>query len=485
MPLFATRRVTAPRTKPFEVPIIDAVTTEADAAAQGRTSASRAGTDAVRGEREGGKGAQHRQVELRARAGRHSELGAEAARGRRVAGVVYRLGLAMLKTRFALLCCVLFSCATVPASQPTAEVAAPARVPAATATVVAKPMPTPLGKRLLLVDAAFANLEPAIADFGLETSGRDCLLTFNETEEWLIGCPEMSGQAGFAETGEVWQGKRILWNPKSLTLSDQHLPYEKVKMAIVGTVGRHTRDDADKTADPVLMVQDWAALHKNHPGFQQSGVEEWLGIFVHEAFHARQIWHPRVQHLTARWSRQNPPATANELLAFFNGNEAFRAALGKEMEVLTAATNDPQLAPAQAKAALAQWLGLYRQREKNFADAMETALPGKDVWFMDGFETFLEGTARYVEARFLMSPLPQTVDLLKAEPTSMSFASSLGKRPSQLPGLGKLGQKYFYAIGMHLSFVLDAADPTWKVKLFDSERLLIGQVERVVAAKGP
>lgn len=59
-------------------------------------------------------------------------------------------------------------------------------------------------------------------------------------------------------------------------------------MGQVGTVGNYTRD-SDHSERPVPLVQEWDALHTKHPGFQQSNIEEWLAIVVHEAFHAHQL----------------------------------------------------------------------------------------------------------------------------------------------------------------------------------------------------
>lgn len=94
---------------------------------------------------------------------------------------------------------------------------------------------------------------------------------------------------------------------------------------------------------------------------------------------------------------------------------------------------------------------------------------------------FLEGTARYVEAGFLTAPDDLSIQGLAAEPTFKSFAASKGKRASQLAGLGTLGSKYFYTLGMYLCLLLDRADPSWTTKLFDSDGLLLAQVERVAA----
>lgn len=345
-------------------------------------------------------------------------------------------------------------------------------------------LPTPLGKqRLARIDAAYRNLRPALAQWKVESFGEDCLIVFGSEDEWLLGCPAMAGSAGFVPTGEKRGGHDVLWNPRSFSLSESYQPYDSVKMGLVGTV---TKYHVDKTGvdRPVLIVQEWDALHQNHPGFQQSSLEEWLGIFVHEAFHAHQLWHPRVQSLTAGWAKAaTPPASADELANFYKSNTDYKAAVTHEYEVLRAAVVDPKLDAKSATAALAAWLALYRERGQRFGGALEAALPGKQAWTMDGFSTFLEGTARYVEASFLTNPSTESAVILAGEPTFKEFRESRGKPIPELSGLGGIGNKYFYAVGLYLSLLLDHADPEWKSKLFDDDRLLIAAVERVATKK--
>jgi len=171
------------------------------------------------------------------------------------------------------------------------------------------------------------------------------------------------------------------------------------------------------------------------------------------------------------------------LANFFKQNASFKEAVKKEYDVLRAATDDPTLDAAKARAALAQWLSLYRLRQQTFEPELERALPGKRAWQMDGFEIFLEGTARYVEAKFLIAPADGTQALLSDEATFKRFVETKGKKPSALVGLGNLGNgKYFYALGMYLCFLLDVAQPSWKHTLFTSDGLLVGEVARAVGA---
>jgi hypothetical protein len=339
-------------------------------------------------------------------------------------------------------------------------------------------------RRLTRIEVAYTNLANALSEWELTSHGQDCVLVFNETEEWLVGCPDLAGKSGFSATDERWRDQPVLWNGKSFVLSDKFVPYEQIKLSMVGTVGNYTKDsDGEQSQRPVLMLQEWDALHKNHPGFQQSNIEEWLGVFVHEAFHAHQLYHPRVRALVKAMNSENGLATAEELAGFYKQNAAFKEAVKKEYDLLRAAGDDAKLNPAKARRTLAKWLTLYRARQTSFEPALEQAFPGKKAWMMDGFETFLEGSARYVEARFLIAPTESSFAQLSDEPTFKGFVVSKGKRPSELPGLGNIGAKYFYSLGMYLCFVLDVADPSWKSTLFSSDGLLVEQVARSAAGK--
>lgn len=330
------------------------------------------------------------------------------------------------------------------------------------------------------LEAAHRALAPALESWKLTELGTDCTLVFSETDQWLAGCPGEQGPEGFVATGETFEGHPVFWQPDPLTMNGQKIPYAQAKLTTVGTVATRTRA-SDGARSPVLVLQEWDALHAQHPGFQTSGIEEWLGIAVHEAFHAHLMWHPRVRALIEGW-KESRPATSNELEAYVRSDASYRTAVDKEVEELRQAVDSARDAPS-ARTALGRWLQLRRARESAFAAKLEAALPGKQAWRMDGFYTFLEGTARYTEASFLMAPPPEVRQSLQQEPTFQGFAATAGKSPAQLPGLSKGGNRYFYALGMYLSFLLDRADPTWKQHLFDGDGLLLAEVERVASAR--
>ncbi len=338
----------------------------------------------------------------------------------------------------------------------------------------------PLGSgRHALVSAGVAGLERALTEWSLLKPGSACVLVFDATAQWLVNCPAAPTAEVFVPTGETLGGHPVRFNPKPVSLGGQQVPYDALKAALVGTVAS-VRLEGSADASPVFVVHDWRGLHANHPGFTQSPADEWLGVFVHEGFHASQLWHPRARALTERWASAAPPVGPDELAKFYATDEGYRAAVTAEFELLRAAV-DGTPGPEQARTALATWLRRYEARRVAFEPALEAAYPRRQAWTLDGFLTFVEGTARYVEAKYLIDPPRE--EGLAAEPTFQHFKASRGLPPSKLVGIGGMGKRYFYALGMYLSFLLDVAQPDWKAHVFDDERFLVGQVERAVAKR--
>lgn len=296
----------------------------------------------------------------------------------------------------------------------------------------------------------------ALADWKVEGRKAPCTLVFDAEGQWLAGCTMKGRPPGFVATGETVLAEPVLWKPKSLALGDSVVPWEKAKMAVVGTVASQT--NAEGATFPVLVLQDWDALHAHHPGFVDAPMVEWLGVAVHEAFHAHQLFHPSIRARTEAW-RGRTIATVDDLAAFYTTNGDYRRAVDEELAVLRSATA-AEGTPAEAREALAHWARLRERRKATFGAALEAAHPGKEAWEVDGFMTFLEGTARYVEARFL--------------------ADTTSERPAYArSGLSGGSKRYVYALGMYVAFLLDRASPGWKARILDDRAPLLDEVTRI------
>jgi hypothetical protein len=353
-----------------------------------------------------------------------------------------------------------------------AGAALPAEVPAQHAPPTSAATTSPLGAtRLARLVAGRNALAPMLAEWGLAESGSSCVLLFTDHEEWLVGCGR--DVEGFVATGEEAQGEPVLHMGQSLAVSGQVLPFEQIKLAIVGTVGTWSRADGEPA--PVLLLQDWDTLHSHHPGFTNSDVSEWLGVLVHEGFHAHQMWHPNVRRVFLELTEQQPTVVGPEDLAnFYRANEEFRLALAREHTLLRSAT-ETHHTQAEARQTLRAWLALYNARREHFRADLEGAVHSTRALDIDAFYTFVEGAARYVEARSLTTP----PGALANDP---AFAATRGRAISQLPGLGGIGPKYVYSIGMYLCLVLDDAAPGWQARVLANPGLLIGYINEVVGA---
>jgi hypothetical protein len=224
-------------------------------------------------------------------------------------------------------------------------------------------------------------------------------------------------------------------------------------------------------------MHDWEDLHRNNPPFRHETLEIWLASFVHESFHAYQAGQPRMANAPIR--RERELATPFDLSAFYVAHAEFRAAVTAEHQHLRDSSLKVGSDAAAAKKALSVWLDQFRARQARFAPALEATLPGRRALVVERFLLFHEGSARYVEAKFLSDPSPAALGL-RDEPDFAGFTATRGMHPAHIAGLGTLGKNYFYALGMYLCLLLDAADPGWKAHLFADDDFLLAAVERAV-----
>ncbi len=217
-------------------------------------------------------------------------------------------------------------------------------------------------------------------------------------------------------------------------------------------------------------------LNGNHPAFQEESVGAWFGVFVHEGFHAHQLSHPTVNRVVSALVARDALVPKESFAALYDQSEALRDAVQREYAILHEAALREDLSPADATDALARWLVQWDQRWLTHQALFEEASPGGDVANSEALALFIEGTARYVEMRFVTAPPPA----LEARFGEQAFAFR-GRPPTEVRGLSGIGSKYVYALGMYLCVLLDVAEPTWQGRLFEEEALLVGLVREVVA----
>jgi hypothetical protein len=339
---------------------------------------------------------------------------------------------------------------------------------------VVGPPPVPFGHRLGRVTAARASLAQVLGGWPGRHEQPDCLIVVAARGQWVLGCEALFARDGYRPTGERLRDQLVRWSPRSFVFNGGFRPYARLETWMVGwTVGL-----ADRGAErSVLVMHDWEDLHRNNPPFRDQPLELWFASFLHESFHAYQAEQPGMASAPTR--RDRKLAGPFDLAAFYLANPDFRAAVTAEYQLL----RDASLKGgdrAAARAALAAWLDLFRERQGRFGPALEAVLPGREALVVERFLLFHEGSARYVEAKFLSDPPPAAL-AIHDEPDFRGFAATRGVPPAQIAGIGTLGKSYFYPLGMYLCLLLDIADPDWKARLFTDDDFLIAAVERAIA----
>jgi hypothetical protein len=355
-------------------------------------------------------------------------------------------------------------------------VTAPVRAGSPNATAAAPAVA--FGHRLGRVGVARASLAHALDGWPGGRQEPDCLLIFGERGQWLLGCETLFERDGYVPTGERLADQLVRWSPRSVVFNGTLRAYPDVKASFVGLTVRFSdrRGGADRS---LLVMHDWEDLHRHNPPFRGEALELWFASFVHESFHAYQAGQLPMATVPIRDRKLARPS---DLAAFYLANDDFRAAVAAEHQQLRRSSLNVGHDATAARAALSAWLDQFRGRQGRFAPALEAALPGQQALTVERFLLFHEGSARYVEAKFLSNPAPAAL-AVRDEPDFRGFTATRGQHPAQIRGIGGLGKNYFYSIGMYLCLLLDVADPNWKARLFTDDDFLIAAVERAVALR--
>ncbi len=312
----------------------------------------------------------------------------------------------------------------------------------------------------------------------LTSHKKACLILFGQTSQWLLNCE--NPYPGLKLVPEqLFAGQSVYWSNQPLILPHAHLPYDQAASKIVGQalVYPNRPEFAAYRQQPWLLIQQLDDLRMNHPAFTDSDTQEWLSIMVHELFHALfQMPEASIVAELAKAEQQpNRFVTQEPLKALYNHNPELQKLLKQEHQLLANALSQPELSPNKARQVLQEWLKLYQQR----LNLCSSCLDGQ-YRHWDAFWTFLEGAARYVESKLLLDPVLQgnVSQINQTDPLFNAFATTRGKGYAALPESNRaIGQTYYYAIGMHLAFVLDQIDRKWPQRVFLQPNWLIGLAE--------
>jgi hypothetical protein len=351
-----------------------------------------------------------------------------------------------------------------------------------TATGAPPPPATPavaFDHRLGRVAVARASLAHALEGWPGRPEEPDCLMVVAERGQWLLGCEALFERDGYVPTGERLANQLVRWSPRSFVFNGTLRAYADIRASLIGLMVRYF-DRRAGTDRSVLVMHDWEDLHRNNPPFRDQPLEYWFASFVHESFHAYQAGQPGMDSAPTR--RDRKLARPLDLALFYLDNPDFRAAVAAEHQHLRDSSLRVGGDAAAARAALSVWLDRFRGRQGRFAPALEAALPGQQALAVERFLLFHEGSARYVEAKFLSDPASAAL-AIHGEPDFRGFTATRGQHPAHIAGLGGLGKHYYYALGMYICLLLDVAQPDWKARLFTDDDFLLAAVERAVAAR--
>ncbi|MGV3526187.1 MAG: hypothetical protein ACO1RX_18350 [Candidatus Sericytochromatia bacterium] len=340
---------------------------------------------------------------------------------------------------------------------------------------------------LPLQAAPLPQLERARLEYGLAVVKRldpfwpraeknpACLVLFGASGQWLMDCKTVIPGMEILPDA-LFEGQPIYWTPLALTLPHTRLPYAQIADKIVGQglmypAGQPALEPYRQ--QPWLLIQRQDDLRQHHPAFAETDTQEWLSLMVHELFHVLyQLPEAGIAAQLARASQPGDFVTQDPLKSLYRENQALRAALAREHRLLADALARDDLDAEAARQVLKAWLKLYHTRQALCKDCL-----AGQYRHWDAFWTFLEGTARYVESRLLLDAAWQP-DLKLADADFDAFAATRGGGYADLPGANRaMGEAYYYAIGMHLGFLLDRIDEKWPYRVFAQPGWLVGLAE--------
>lgn len=323
------------------------------------------------------------------------------------------------------------------------------------------------------LETARQVLERVQGQWPRQTPLPPCIVLFGAEAQWLLGC--RSVPAGLQPVfGQIFAGEPVYASTEPLVLPHVRVPYAQVRATVVGQGLLYMPQvpaSAPYREQPWFLIQRQGDLQRHHPAFQDITATEWLSLFVHEVFHMlMQLPEPGIAAQLARAGQPEGGFVDQEALkALYRQEPELQALLAAEHHLLAEGLSAGPLSAAEARTLLQQWWDLYQQRLARFGSAF-----GGHYAEWDAFWTFLEGTARYIESRLLIDPAWQ--------PPGMA-ANPLAQRGTyaDLPPVNRsIAAHYYYAIGMHLAFVLDAIDPHWPETVFNTPGWLVGQAQKIL-----
>lgn len=208
-----------------------------------------------------------------------------------------------LRLRAALVLTLLaFGCATTAppgkASAKSVQRAAARRAPppqpeATSASSTQTPSQLPQRERSPL-EYVFASLETLPGDWPWMTTEQTCVLLVSQKTQWILNCEEPPSPV-FSALAETFRGRPVFAQEAgTFRMGDKEVPAEAFIRAVPATANvQHPDQDSDLSGEHLIIASSLEALIKYHPAFgEDATTEEWMGVFIHEFFHTRQMLVP-------------------------------------------------------------------------------------------------------------------------------------------------------------------------------------------------
>ena len=305
------------------------------------------------------------------------------------------------------------------------------------------------------------------------------MLIYDARGEWFFG--ESGDLKGFHRTGQTLNGLPVNYAEPSLYLTGEVKPYAKIRRAD-GWMGRIGWRDFDPDARsrktvPMMILQELEVARVNHPRIHTT--EDWIGVYVHECFHVFQQDSTDVK----RASRiDESEVDDRDVLERMAKAGPYHDAVAAEAEPLMKIQSETP-SKEEAKTRLREWLAARTRRVKSFTPVFEKAGGKGDLDRLDMFLTSAEGTAKYMEQRYLTTWEAFADDMLVRDPRALQYVPPERggkKRITRSQRYTEVGDQYFYPLGDLLSRTLDVVDERWKARAFDRKNLLVDAVAEAV-----
>jgi hypothetical protein len=320
---------------------------------------------------------------------------------------------------------------------------------------------------------------------GFEKTNVQAMLVYDARGEWFFG--EARDLRGFYRTGQKLNGVPITYAEPSLFLTQEVKPYATIRRHPnwLGRIGWRDFDPDSRYSRtaPMMILQELAIAMENH---HIESTEEWIGIYVHECFH---VFQQQFADVSRALRIEEDEKRDREVLEELAETPDYRKALIEEFNILNDAATEATTKKF-ARHTLKRWLILRNARVRGFQKRFERAGGKRDLDNIDMTLTSVEGTARYVETRYLADPdaFVDEEGRLNRDPQARQYltdeAIATGTKPSRSPIRSPRYSTgltfYIYTFGDLAARLLDIADEDWKRKVFTRSNLLLAAVESAI-----